>query len=262
MKQENDANGKAIASDSRPCAMLGAGNLAASLWKFGDEENGWRYRFNIFRMTRANGRVSHRFLPQDVADLAKLAQTLAFALSEEECLDRELRDDLGCLFACLNDVLPSALDNVSRHPRLSDAAVTLLRAILSRYIYTEEQHFGANPLADHSYRLLLLVDRWLEGVISPERVALPDVDFDSIREEFGVCPLCGNSDECVNLGPYNWYICRRHQFRWCIGHNCIVPEVYENDESYQENWERIRKYRVVEPLRPLSKDGRSQELTS
>ena len=89
----------------------GAGNLAASLWKFGDEESGWRYRFNIFRMARANGRVSHRLLPHDVADLAKLAQTLAFALSEEECLDRELRDDLRCLFACLSDVFPSALDN-------------------------------------------------------------------------------------------------------------------------------------------------------
>jgi hypothetical protein len=262
MKKENDANGKSNASDSRPCAMLGAGNLAASLWKFGDEESGWRYRFNIFRMSKANGRVSHRLLPHDVADLAKLAQTLAFALSEEECLDRELRDDLGCLFACLDEVLPSALENVSRHPRLSDATVTLLRTILRRYVDTEECHFGENPFADHIYRKLLLIDRWLEGVISPERAVLPDVDFDSIRETFGVCPLCGNCDECVNLGDYHWYVCRRHQFRWCVGHNCIVPEVYENEESYQENWERIRKYRVVEPLRPRSANSRSQELTS
>ena len=178
MKKENDANGKSNASDCRPCAMLGAGNLAASLWKFGDEETGWRYRFNIFRMSRANGRVSHRLLPQDVADLAKLAQTLAFALSEEECLDRELRDDLGCLFTCLADVLPSTPDTASRHPRVSDAVVTLLRTVLCRFVHTEEQHFGANPFADHSYRLMLLIDRWLEGVIPPEGAALPDVDFD------------------------------------------------------------------------------------
>ena len=91
MKEDKDANDESGVSDSRPCAMLGAGQLTASLWKLGDETSGWRYRFNIFRMTRANGRVSQRFLPEDVVDLVKLAQTLAFALSEEECLDRKLR---------------------------------------------------------------------------------------------------------------------------------------------------------------------------
>ena len=262
MKQQNDANPTPKASENKPYAMLGAGNLTASLWKTGDHESGWRYRFNIFRMSKNNGRVSQRLSPHDVADLAKLAQLLAFALSEDGCLDSELHDDLSCLFACLDQVLPHARENVSRPPQLSDAVVSAIRSILRVNFDTDGRHFGANPFADHVYRKLLLIDRWLEGVISPKSAVLPDVDFDSVRETFGVCPLCGKYDECVNLGEYHWYICQRHQFRWCVGHNCIVPDVYENSESYQENWERICRYRVVEPLRPRSANGRSQKLMS
>ena len=104
MKTTNDAKGKLKASEGKPCAMLGAGSLAASLNKYGDEQGGWRYRFNIFRMSKASGRVSHKLSPRDMPDLVRLAQLLAFTLSEEDGLDSSLRDDLGCLFACLGEV--------------------------------------------------------------------------------------------------------------------------------------------------------------
>ena len=35
------------ASGQGPCAMLGAGNLAAALRRSKDGRGGWRYRFNI-----------------------------------------------------------------------------------------------------------------------------------------------------------------------------------------------------------------------
>ena len=262
MKKQKDANEKPKASDFRTCAMLGAGNLAASLSRSGDEQSGWRYRFNIFRMSKTNGRVSHRLLPRDVPDLARLTQLLAFTLSQEEGLSQELRDDLGCLFACLDEVLSAPRENVDRHPKLSGAVVSLLWSVLRQYVDTDERHFAVNPFADHIYRRLLLIDRWLKGVISPESVVLPDLDLASIPDSFGVCPLCGKHDECVNLGDYHWYICKAHQFRWCVEHNRFVPEVYEDSESHQENWERIRKYRIVEPLRLRSANSRSQKVMS
>jgi len=249
-KKDQPSNGSV--KEEKPYTMLGAGNLTAALWKYGDKRSGWHYRFNVFRMGNRDGRVSQRFLPRDVADLAKLAQVLAFALTDDGCLDQELRDDLSCLSACLDQVLPEPCENVSRHPHLCDAVVTLLRSVLDLNFHSDERHFGANPIADHVYRKLLLIDRWLEGVISPENAVLPELDLAGSRDTFGGCPLCGMHDGCVNLGDYHWYVCRTHQFRWCVGHGLFVPEVYEDTDTYMENWQEIRDYRVVEPFRRAS----------
>jgi hypothetical protein len=116
MHNNNNATRKPNASDSKPHAMLGAGNLTAALWKTGDPRSGWRYRFNVFRMHHASGRVSQRLGPGDVPDLVKLAQLLALTLSEEEDLDAELRDDLGCLFACLDDLFSPGRNEERHHP--------------------------------------------------------------------------------------------------------------------------------------------------
>jgi len=106
MKTRTDASVVSEASDNKPHAMLGAGRLTASIWKSPDQHGGWQCRFNIFRMTRRNGRVTQQFAPRDLPDLARLVQLLAFTLSDDGLLGSDPHDDLSCLAACLDDVLP------------------------------------------------------------------------------------------------------------------------------------------------------------
>lgn len=94
------------AVDSRPYAMIGAGKLTSAIWKSGDERSGWQYCFNLFRMDARNGQVSQLFSPEDIMDLARSVRLLAFTLSDDGCLEQELRDDLSCLWSCLDDILP------------------------------------------------------------------------------------------------------------------------------------------------------------
>jgi len=92
-------------SANGPYMMLGAGQLCATVSKEGDEQGGWQYYFNVFRMDTRNGSVEQRFLPGDITDFVKLARVLAFAIADDGCLKRELRDDLRRLSADLDDVL-------------------------------------------------------------------------------------------------------------------------------------------------------------
>ena len=91
----------------KPYAMLGAGKLAASLWKLGDEAAGWRYRFNIFQLNSKSGRVSQRLAPSDVGDLVKLAQILAATLADDGCLSAEQRRKLADLAMALDGITDS-----------------------------------------------------------------------------------------------------------------------------------------------------------
>jgi hypothetical protein len=75
----------------KPYAAVGAGQLVSAVWKRGDERVGWHYRFNIFRMSRLNGRVSRLLRPGDVIDLAKLCQVLAATFVDDGCITVEER---------------------------------------------------------------------------------------------------------------------------------------------------------------------------
>jgi len=90
---------------NRPYMMLGAGQLCAAVSKEGDEQGGWQYYFNVFRMDASSGSVEQRFVPGDIADLVKLARVLAFAIVDDGCLSCDLKDDLRRLSACLDEVL-------------------------------------------------------------------------------------------------------------------------------------------------------------
>ena len=81
--------------------MLGAGRLASVLWKTGDELSGWRYRFNVYRMTASNGEVCQLLRPADVRDLVKLSQVLAAVLADDGCVSVKQRRELADLAAKL-----------------------------------------------------------------------------------------------------------------------------------------------------------------
>lgn len=89
----------------KPVAIVGAGKLVASIWKSGDERAGWRYRFNIYRLSHGSGRVSQRLAPCDVADLVKLARVLASTLADDGCLDPQQREALIDLAADIDQII-------------------------------------------------------------------------------------------------------------------------------------------------------------
>lgn len=88
-----------------PYMMLGAGQLCAAVRKEGDEQSGWQYRFNVFRMSKKTGTVEQCFNPGDITDLVKLARVLAYAIADDGCLSRDLQEELRCLSACLDEAL-------------------------------------------------------------------------------------------------------------------------------------------------------------
>ena len=110
MKPGNNAQNQPTHNDHQPYAVLGAGKLVSFLWKDGNPQEGWQYTFNVFRADRRTGEVSQTFRPTDVKPLAKLTRLLAFELANDACLPPDLRDDLGCLASCLDDVLQGSGD--------------------------------------------------------------------------------------------------------------------------------------------------------
>lgn len=245
MRLGNDANGNRKTAGRKPYAMVGAGRLTASIWKEGDEHSGWRYRFNLFRMSRASGRISQRFLPQDVADLARLAQLLAFALSDDGCLGSELRDDLSCLAACLDQVLPSTAGSGRPRPRPWGAVGRALSEVLDYLLNEEKVHFAYSPSSEHIYRHLVLLHRWWAGVEGIELLRLDRVDAEAVLSTHGGCPLCAGIDEIVGDASVRWAVCHDHQVRWCIGDRDAMNGAVVDSEPRQ----RIRDYLIVEPLR-------------
>jgi hypothetical protein len=89
---------------SKPCAMLGTGRLVSNLWKSRDDQGGWTYRFNIYRMSGRNGHVSQLLRPTDVQDLVKLCQALAATLADDGCIPPEQRHDLADLSVKLDSI--------------------------------------------------------------------------------------------------------------------------------------------------------------
>ncbi len=90
----------------RPYAMVGAGDLTASIWKSPESSNEPTYVFNVFRMERGSGQVSQRFVTADVSDFVKLAHVLAATLLDDGCLDDSTRHDLRALVKQLETLLP------------------------------------------------------------------------------------------------------------------------------------------------------------
>jgi hypothetical protein len=156
---EANMNGNGKAPASKPHAMLGAGQIASSVWKTIDTRGRFAYHFNVFRMSARGGGVTQRFTPADLPDLARLTQLLATVISDDVCLDEGLRDDLSCLAACLDTALPASRPNVPPLPPrpLADA----LRKIIG-YLLDDGQSFGSKPLPEHMHHSICLVARWLD----------------------------------------------------------------------------------------------------
>jgi len=90
--------------------LVGAGPLTSAIWKLGDEESGWRYRFNVVRQSTPNGCVTDLFQPMDLICFIKLIQVLATEIAHDGCLTHDEHLMLRNLAQRLNEFLGRATD--------------------------------------------------------------------------------------------------------------------------------------------------------
>ena len=77
----------------------------------------------------------------------------------------------------------------------------------------------------------------------------PHGDEGADDDYFGVCPECGKSDGCINIGRAHWFYCTEHKIRWCIGWNLFSGWQYETEDQQRETYERLDfgTFRTIEP---------------
>jgi len=94
----------------KPMMLVGAGQLASTIWKLGDEESGWRYRFNVVRQSAPSGCVTDLFQPIDLICFIKLIQVLATEIANDRCLTHDERVMLKNLAVQLDEFLGGDAD--------------------------------------------------------------------------------------------------------------------------------------------------------
>jgi len=92
----------------KPMMLVGAGPLISAIWKLGDEESGWRYRFNVVRQSAPSGCVTDLFQPVDLIHFVRLIQVLATEIANDGCLTHDVHLMLRNLAQRLNEFLGRA----------------------------------------------------------------------------------------------------------------------------------------------------------
>lgn len=181
----------------------------------------------------------------ELPKLAGLVQWTADAVSLLPDVRTTEADDMGCLAACLEDTLGQLTMRSILRLDLESPVASALKTIVECMLEEEAMSFASGPDMDHTYRRVLLVDRWLAGhsatFAESGSVEVPD-------DEFGVCPLCCSQHERLNIQRSHWFVCHAHRVCWCPGENLFSDWRQESERDWQANVRRLKKYRMVEPF--------------
>lgn len=176
MTNRNDKHRKNSKVTNRPYCLVGASRLSAALWKDGDEQGGFRYRFNIFRMLASSGRVSQLFDPEDVISLAKLAHVMALALIDDGCIHADLRRQLQQLVVRLDVSLAMEAHpakNISVVP-ITPETLSAIQHVACYYRRTEEDDYEGDLDVSLLLSNLEVVNAWLQALgFEPGSTNLP-----------------------------------------------------------------------------------------
>ncbi len=246
MTTKTHAENEETSDATNPYGLIGVGSTAAEFILNQDGEID--FRIFLFREDQETCEYSRLFQTADIADLARLVQKLAMELSQKVALGREICDDLACLAACLEDVLPTGYVFPGIRCRDDGPAARMVSGVLDYLWEDEGRHFRENPASDHIYRRVVAVDAWLRGVGPDFGIELPDVEPASIEDYFGGCPICGRNDGYLNIHRDHWFNCRNHQLRWCAGSNLFGTWRSENEGDWNENFTKIGSFREVFPM--------------
>lgn len=104
---QNDSNSRTSHPGivRKPYCSVGAGQITSFIWKTGDRDAGWRYCFNLFRLSVSGGKVSQLFKPSDLMSLVKLIQVAASVIADDGCLEQKERTELRRLANDLDELL-------------------------------------------------------------------------------------------------------------------------------------------------------------
>ena len=80
----------------RPYFVAGAGELVSHVHRQGPEHSSLQYRFNIFRID-SKGEATNWLRPDDVRDIVKTCQVLAFSIADDGWIEDSLRKQLADL---------------------------------------------------------------------------------------------------------------------------------------------------------------------
>ena len=78
-----------------PMLIVGAGPLISRLWKFGSEESGWRYRFEVHSETADGDYQTDLFQPSDLCHFLQLTHLLATEILCDGCITQADREALS-----------------------------------------------------------------------------------------------------------------------------------------------------------------------
>lgn len=90
MNNEQHATVTTNATRSKPYCVVGSGCLTSHVWKNGDAQSGFFYRFNLFR-TRRNGEVTQLLRPDDVLPLAMFVRVFSQVFVDDGCISQHHR---------------------------------------------------------------------------------------------------------------------------------------------------------------------------
>lgn len=88
----------------RPYMIIGAGELISHVHRVESAECDFMYRFNFFRTSPSTGTATQSFRPDDLRDVVKTCQVLAFAIADDGWISRDLRKELTQLGTELDQI--------------------------------------------------------------------------------------------------------------------------------------------------------------
>jgi hypothetical protein len=76
---------------SRLCAIVGAGDLVSHIHRIPENDLSSRYRFNLIRV-KADADVTGSFRPDDLRDIVKACQVIAFEIANDGWISGERQE--------------------------------------------------------------------------------------------------------------------------------------------------------------------------
>lgn len=92
-----------IGKSSRPYFIAGAGDLVAHVYRLNSKPEGHDYQFNLFRI-ESSGEASSWLHAEDLRDVVKSCQVLAFSIADEGGTEQHLKNQLLELSGQLQEV--------------------------------------------------------------------------------------------------------------------------------------------------------------
>jgi len=66
-----------------------------------------------------------------------------------------------------------------------------------------------------------------------------------IGSHYGCCPVCGKSDEYLNIGREHWFFCEEHKIAWHVGANLFSSWRDQTAEDLQRNAAKLAGFTII-----------------